>query len=191
MTDTYDPQTYWDARAASYAPGDCGVLATSLLWWIDDQAVMGESMLEVGSGNGRIYELVVDLCPDMEFGYQMVDIAPKMIAVCEAATGIKPQLWDGQRLPYDDNIFDWVLSFSVMLHVPPADIAQHIAEHARVSRRFVFVSTYTGIASSLSSHCFRHAYEQLFEQAGLAVVERRRFKREQQTQWLLGVGSDG
>ena len=181
----YEPISYWDWRAPSYRPPELGRLGEQLLWWIDDYAELGESMLEVGPGNGRVYKLIMDLWAGMDFDYQMVDIAPEMAMMCYANTGILPDIWDGKRLPYDDASYDWLLSFSVLLHVPPADIAQHVAELARVSRRFVFVSTYTSVSSFTFAHCFRHNYDRLFKDAGLSVVDKRRFEREKQTQWLL------
>ena len=181
----YEPISYWDWRAPSYRPPELGRLGEQLLWWIDDYAELGESMLEVGPGNGRVYKLIMDLWAGMDFDYQMVDIAPEMAMMCYANTGILPDIWDGKRLPYDDASYDWLLSFSVLLHVPPADIAQHVAELARVSRRFVFVSTYTSVSAFTFAHCFRHNYDRLFKDAGLSVVDKRRFEREKQTQWLL------
>jgi SAM-dependent methyltransferase len=187
MSQPYDPITYWDARASSYAPGDCGVLGENLTIWIARYWPPIDNFLDVGSGEGRIYELVTG---NWAVVYHMVDVAPEMVRKCQFQTQQPVALWDGATLPYIDNTFDWVLSFSVLLHVPPADIAQHIAELARVSRRFVFVSTYTGIVGDLAPHCFRHPYERLFGEMGLSIVEKCRFKGEKQTQWLLRKGKD-
>jgi len=183
----YEPISYWDWQAPSYRPPELGRLGEQLVRWMGEYGIAANHVLEVGSGNGRIYKLVMNDSFGIEYGinYMMVDVAPEMAGQCQRNTGEPVMLWDGITLPYMDNTFDWVISFSVLLHVPPADIAQHVAELARVSRRFVFVSTYTSVQSFTFGHCFRHNYDQLFKDAGLSVVDKRRFEREKQTQWLL------
>jgi len=147
----------------------------------------GERVLEVGSGSGRIYRLVTRWLP---VHYEMCDISAAMAERCRAATGHTPAVYDiDGALPYDDGAFDWVLSFSVLLHVPPEGIRHAIAELARVSADWVFVSTFVDHGTSpLAPHCFRHDYEALFDEADLALCQTRYFTDEQQQQWLLCKG---
>jgi SAM-dependent methyltransferase len=104
--------------------------------------------------------------------------------LCELRTGLRVDWWDGITLPYEDDSFDWVISFSVLLHVPPSDIARHVSEMLRVARRYLFVSTYTGSGDGLAAHCFAHDYA-LFD--GLCEVEYRHFSEEDNTQWLIAA----
>ena len=188
MTNTYIiPADYWDARARQgIGMAECGVLQTSLRQLMEYRYNNKWTILEVGTGDGRIYQYWKERnhWPRWE-RYHGCDISAEWAKLCEERTGLHVDVYDGITLPYDDDSFDWVISFSVLLHVPPADVAQHVAELVRVARRYVFVSTYTGTSEGLAPHCFAHDYGALF--GGLRVIEYRRFVAEQNAQWLIAV----
>lgn len=46
-------------------------------------------------------------------------------------------LYDGKRIPYDDQSVDLLICNSVIEHVPPADRAELVAEIQRVAKRYV------------------------------------------------------
>ena len=175
---TYDPQEYWERRAVSGgAFDDTPALFSSLRDWIYTHASPADTFLEVGSGTGRVYRATQIVY------YYACDIAPTYADQCYDNTGVSPIIWDGVTLPYGDNTFDWVISFSVLLHVEPENIAHFVAEHLRVAKSYVFVSTYTGQSKDLAAHCFKHDYDSLFK--GVRVKEQRHFADLSNTQWLL------
>lgn len=180
-----NPAAMWDARAPDYDPGDPGALGENLVKWFYEYAYFGELFLDVGSGEGRIYRLLREHLYHYD-EYYMCDISPLMAKRCRERNFHQVALWDGITLPFENEKFDWVISFAVLLHVHPSRIEQMVAEHARVSRGYMFVSTWTGEDNGeLSPHCFWHDYDALWAGAGLRVVDKREFADQEQTQWLL------
>jgi ubiquinone/menaquinone biosynthesis C-methylase UbiE len=189
MTNTYiQPADYWNKRALSEhsTMEPCGALQWSLVALMAHYMGAGDSFLEVGSGDGRIYDYTARHLSEVAIRYHACDISAEYAKLCEERTGLAVDVYDGVTLPYDDDSYDWVISFSVLLHVPPADIERHVAELVRVARRYVFVSTYTGTSEGLAPHCFAHHYYELFYR--LRVVEYRHFVNEDNTQWLIAAG---
>jgi 2-polyprenyl-3-methyl-5-hydroxy-6-metoxy-1,4-benzoquinol methylase len=187
-TDVYDPIPFWERRGASCPTGDTSLepLALSMGKIVTEHQRDGDTFLDVGAGWGRVY-LWLQKNGIVDAGeYSMCDIAQSSIDKCSEMTGIVPRWWDSITLPYDDESFDWVISFSVLLHVPPADIAQHVAELVRVTRRYLFVSTYNGRGLPLQPWCFEHDYDDVFETAGLTPLGYGWNMNLIQGQWLLG-----
>ncbi len=185
---------FWDHYAQAVTLGETGAEGENLLEWMRRYLGVGPYILEVGSGTGRIWELVENAHWDHwafpSVAYDMCDVSPVMVEKCYENTGVKPTLLTSKTLPYDDDTFCLVISYSVLLHIPPANIAQHLAELARVSRRYVFVSTFDNSGDEpLTMYCFRHPYNDLFDAAGLEVVLFKAF-RETRTgsYWLRKRG---
>lgn len=178
----YDPKAYWadrghwlkDPKSRFEDPDELG----SLAGWVRE--IQPENVLEVGSGHGRVYEYLKPL--GLAGDFVMCDIAESMLDGCEERTGIRPDLWDGVTLPYDDRAFDLVVSFSVLLHQPPSGIDRLFSEHVRVAR-WVFVATCTRGISPQSSYCFNQDYRGLIARAGLRVVKERVFHSRSRGQW--------
>ena len=180
---------FWDKRAEIYEPVPAGKLEDGLLSVMGDYREPNDTILEAGSGTGRIYHLVMGIAPRNPDLYQMCDISPVMAKRCQARTGQPVTVWDGWRLPYAGGSMDWVISYSVLLHVPPEAVAWVIQEHARVARKYLFVSTFAGpYEGELSPHCFLHDYEAIFKRLGLPSLFYRYYPQEQQAQWLLMKG---
>lgn len=175
----YHPRSYWERRGNNHEEADCPEELNNLDVWL--QSIRPENILEVGSGWGRIYQRWQAL--DLSGTFTMCDFAKSMMDGCERETGVRPEEWDGETLPYPDGSFDFVLSFSVMLHVPPEDAKAMLTEHARVTNRWLFVATLDSYDDQLSPHCFVHDYGALFRESGLAVAEERKFGNR--IHWLL------
>jgi hypothetical protein len=60
MTNTYTrPSEYWDQRALSgVGMAECGPLHISMLAWLCHHSSDNDKVLEVGTGDGRIYEYI-------------------------------------------------------------------------------------------------------------------------------------
>jgi len=187
---SYEPNSYWTTRAKSWVGGSVQEELKNLLDCIEKYVIVGEPILDVGSGDGHVLEFLLKNYDD-EIDYKMCDMVDGMRDKCEARMGIKPDKWDGVTLPYGNNTFELVISMSVMLHIIPQDISRIISEHRRVSSKYLFIATwycpsespYTGV------HCFQHDYYELFEQHGLKIVqEYETFRRSgvpRRRNWLL------
>lgn len=186
---SYDPHEYWQRRGADYHDPPPHLEAqdelANLVEWVR-HAGPG-TVLEVGPGWGRIY-LALRGAGLTFADFRLCDIAPSMLDGCQQRTGMRPDPWDGRTLPYPDGAFDLVISFSVLLHVPPPDLARHFGEIVRVSRSRVFVATCTEAEPPLAPHCFLHDYGALLGRFGLNVEKTKEFAGEGWTRfhWLFG-----
>jgi hypothetical protein len=178
----YHPRTYWQQRGNDYEMVECPDELESLCGWF--KSLEAERILEVGAGWGRIYSQWRGL--KLSGSYTMCDFVGSMLDGCQRATGTRPDEWDGKRLPYPDDSFDLVVSFSVFLHVPPIDLKPMLAEHVRVCGRWLFVASLDGYDDRLSPHCFVHDYESTFAELGLEVADKRQFG--DRAHWLLRKG---
>jgi len=182
----YNPIDFWNIRAIVEPELEApGVLQANLATWIRKWGRPDDVFLDVGPGTGRIYIYLNRRGLVDPHNYAACDIASEYARLYQRRTGLYCQVWDGQSIPCRPAMFSWVLLFSVLLHVPPDDIARVLAECARVSSRYVFVSTYTGTAQGLEPYCFAHDCPPLFKRAGLRVLEFADFPEEQQGQWVL------
>jgi len=199
---TYDPKDYWNKRGVKYeAPGEKDDETDNLKKIVNQSAGFDTMFLEVGSGYGRIcnelktvgfVDIVEVDCECKKRGmplvfsnYTMCDFVLSMREHCFLNTGILPDYWDGKTLPYHNNQFDFVISFSVLLHVPPCEIDRVFAEHVRVCKKHLFVATYAGGLERLAGHCFEHDYRKLFEKYDLKIVDEKFFQNGLRVNWLL------
>lgn len=198
---TYNPEKYWHERGANYiAPGEDAERPEidNLKYLIGSLELAFGYILEIGSGYGRIYTELKQFVKEIDlpkypaatqgvnkFDYQMCDFVESMRYKCLRNTDILPDYWDGNELPYNDNEFDFVISFSVLLHVPPDNIEQVLREHARVSKKHLFIATYAGGLDRLAEHCFEHDYESLFEKLNLEIENEKHFQSGLRVNWLL------
>jgi len=179
----YKPVNFWNERAEAWRKKRAyftGVGAQNVRKWIEVHGQPSDKFLEVGPGNGKVYR-------GMGFNqdrFYMAELAPEMARMCQEETGAPVTLWDGETLPWVDNTFDWVISISVMQHVPPENIRQFVNEHARVTGKFLLVAT-CAAKKNKEAHNFWHDYLSLFEAAGLRIVEEQKIKGRKSIQWLL------
>ncbi len=175
---TYDPREYWgrprkrNQVVIPIAVAEGTTLARTL------RLLAPVSVLEVGSGWGRLYIALKPL--GLAENVTLCDFTDHQRKRCLNVTGVRPDAWDGVMLPYGDDSFDLVVSFDVMLHVPPADLARFVAEHVRVTRRWLYVATVRkGDQDKMAPHCFVHEYDFApMKEVWLAKFNRR-------AHWLL------
>ena len=189
----YNPEDYWHKRGADYqASGEAleAVEVENLKKLIKPIYILNKRMefLEVGSGYGRIYNELEDSNIYFPLGnYSMCDFVESMRYNCLRNTDILPDYWNGKTLPYPDKQFDFVISFSVLLHVPPSDIEDVFAEHIRVCKKHFFIATYNSGLDHLAPHCFEHDYKKLFEKHDLKIIDEKFFQNGLRANWLLGM----
>lgn len=103
------------------------------------QALLGKrkvsSVLDVGCGTGSVLaELIQRNIGDRHVGVDVVDPSEHLD---QNAKGLDLRRYDGDRLPWPDNSFDFVYASHVVEHVP--DPRGFLQELARVSSRYVYV----------------------------------------------------
>jgi ubiquinone/menaquinone biosynthesis C-methylase UbiE len=91
----------------------------------------GETVLDVGCGNGRL----LNLFGDTTVKYTGVDFSKELIAIAEKNHGEKGTFLhaDARSLPFADNSFDVVFSIAVIHHLPARENReQFVSEITRV-----------------------------------------------------------
>jgi SAM-dependent methyltransferase len=87
------------------------------------------SVLDVGCGDGKIAEAVMELRPDLNFRGIDVFLRPTV--------AIQTDVYDGTQIPFAGNSFDWVTVVDVLHHTDnPAYV---LAECARVARKGIVI----------------------------------------------------
>jgi len=114
-------------------------------------ALENYSLLELGTGEGRIFELILGW--DDKFGsYTLTDASPSAVRKLKDKYSalnniILKELDVTSTFPFPDNTFDIVCCFGVMHHITPLSIAQHMAnEMVRVSKKFIFLTEANGLS---------------------------------------------
>lgn len=180
----YNPELYWENRGLRYRHREHADELGHLEKFIKKYA-KNQKILEVGAGYGRVYKYLIskNLKPD----FTMCDFVDSFRNKCKEFTGILPDKWDGKILPYQDNGFHFVISFSVCLHVPFDKIDMFLKEHARVSSNYIFIATwYEGGGVKISgSYCFEHDYYFLFKKYNLEIIEEIKCCKNRRRNWIL------
>ena len=89
--------------------------------------------LDVGSGDGRLARRIGQLRSDVEI--QGIDV------IVREDTQVPVGVFDGDRIPFDDNRFDAVILCDVLHHTPAPD--RLLAESIRVCRSTLVVKDHT------------------------------------------------
>jgi len=90
------------------------------------------TIIEIGSGAGRWTEILQPLAKKLI----VTDIAPNCIKMCKKRFKLKNNLdykLIDKRLDFiDDNVIDYVWSFSVFVHINPSDVDRYIEDFSRI-----------------------------------------------------------
>ena len=168
----YEPTAYWTERGKQYTK------KAPLIEYDYFKSTVKEanppSILEVGSGSGQIHDILAQIgYADRFTGCDFVD---SMLKSHFENTGIMPDKWNGKHLSYANDSFSMVVSFYVMLHVPPSDIVLFFSEHVRVARDWLYIVTYAPQKRvPLAPHCFAHDYRLLINTNKLDIIAQKRF----------------
>lgn len=168
LRETYVPSIYWETHGKCYSREDVEWELDNLSRWIEQ--LKPTSILDVGPGWGHVYLHLSNTGYAGDFA--MCDFVESMRQGCKEATGILPDKWDGKTLPYDDDAFDLVLSFWVLLHVQPIYLDQVFREHIRVTRHWLSIVTLFECNGDLAPHCFIHDYAPYIQRMNIVHEER-------------------
>lgn len=88
----------------------------------------GEKILDVGCGNGRLY----DFLKDKQVDYYGIDISEKLIEIAKNRYPEgKFQVADALNLPFPENFFNKVFSIAVLHHIPSKEFRLQVLKEAR------------------------------------------------------------
>lgn len=181
----YDPKNYWENRGKKYRACEYVEELEYVVKLIRRYKEEGGSFLEVGSGYGRVYLYLKEHRINVK-NFTMCDISESIIEQCFKRTSIRPDLWDGKKLSYKDNFFDFVILFSVLLHVPKMDIPRFMKECARVTKTYLIVATSFPVnPETLQGHCFDHDYYSLFLKNLIMITDVKYWEVHKRTIWVL------
>jgi len=180
----YNPVNYWNARAeAKGIEWDSSKLDNLVNWYLSYFGTNhAAAVLDIGCAWGRALRRFKQR--NIAINMTMCDISEVYLELCRKEHGVKPDLWDGETLPYDDKSFDLVISNSLLLHVPFGMIQRVWDEQVRVSRRFIFIGSSYKSIGELDFHCFQHDYEALIKGSTLEILEE--FFYSVKVNWWLG-----
>ena len=89
------------------------------LKFLEDYIKEGDKILDLGCGNGRLYELLKNKPID----YYGIDNSEKLIEIAKSRyPNINFQVADALNLPFPENFFDKVVSVAVFHHIPSKDL---------------------------------------------------------------------
>lgn len=144
--------------------------------------------LEFGCGFGRLSPTFAGLSEK----HVAVDINGEALAIARTAyPELTFQQVDGDHVPFPENAFDLVVTWTVLQHVPPAKIADTVAEIRRVLAPggVVLLCEETRKAGQPSKHCW-HRTPEFYEQA-LAPLQLTYSSYIQEIDRLPGLDSPG
>ena len=100
------------------------------LKFLEDYIKEGDKILDLGCGNGRLYELLKNKPID----YYGIDNSEKLIEIAKSRyPNINFQVADALNLPFPENFFDKVVSVAVFHHIPSKELRlQFLKETKRV-----------------------------------------------------------
>ena len=169
---TFDPNVYWPAMGESLAgPGAATpehVEAEGLLSEILPHLGLIDDVLDVGCGRGRLASLLLDVLPSVK--YSGVDIGSAQVA---ATQKVRPDGEVFQSRIQDfapDRQWDLVIVSEVLMHIPPADIAEACLRVKDLARKWLVTIDWTTPLDQPIDQCnWLHPYPDLLGPAEQAI----------------------
>lgn len=128
-----------------------------LLGWIQENALDEVTILDIGSGTGRLFKNLSNMGVNADV--TMVDWSEVGRKKCKEETGHEPDAWDGTTLPYEDDSFDLVVMMDLLIHIAPSQFNQVVDEAKRVSKNLLYYNITTWEGPSIyapDAWCFTH-----------------------------------
>ena len=156
MANKYYDDLYASGGTAALTEGDAGIFYRHpkcrdfFLSYFP--SLEGLSVLELGAGEGEIFALIREKLGYDYASYTLTDSSQNAVQRLSdrySSTGntFTRQLDVTAVFDFPDNSFDIVCCFSVMHHITPAHMAQHMAnEMMRVSKKHVFLTEANGVS---------------------------------------------
>lgn len=98
------------------------------LKFLEDYVMASEKILDLGCGNGRLWELFQERAVD----YYGVDVSERLIEIAKSRyPEAKFQVADALNLPFPDNFFDKIFSIAVLHHIPSKELRLQFLKEAK------------------------------------------------------------
>ncbi len=98
------------------------------LGFFREYALRGDKVLDLGCGNGRLYELLKEKSVD----YYGIDNSEKLIEIAKIRyPKVKFLVADALNLPFPDSFFDKVFSIAVLHHIPSEELRLKFLEEIK------------------------------------------------------------
>jgi len=132
-----------------------------------------KKILDVGCGNGRSYDLFMELLPESSWCGVDIEISPEVNSRTRKDANFIT--YDGEILPFDNGHFDLLYSNQVLEHVRKPDIA--LQETCRVLKKGGLFIGQTSQFEPYHSYSFWnftvYGFKKIAEDAGLNIIELR------------------
>ena len=183
----YVPKEYWEKRSGKYLRWEGlkslrHIVNAPLVDWIlkrELRRIGPQSLLEVGCGPGRLFGFYRDVprvCA-VDFSSSMLERARENV-LSRGLRHIELGEMPCQDLRFEEDDFDLVMTVTVLIHIPPAEVDRAIEELVRVSCKHIIVveGSYSGGSPGTRSaeHVFFHDYRALFCRAGAYLIRSTR-----------------
>ncbi|MCG3205093.1 MAG: hypothetical protein KCHDKBKB_01810 [Elusimicrobia bacterium] len=178
----YDPKKYWNARGKFFR---LEKHQTEIGWqhqWLEKKLkeTTWTSLLEVGCGFGRNLKYLDTLFAENEKKLSGMDISAPLLRQCRTSLPSPLiQLHEGTLLsPPDIEKVDVVLTFGLLMHVPPSDINKAFENIARLSQKAAILIEETVPGSEnapesvkINPFTYQHPYKALIAKHGFALAD--------------------
>lgn len=172
----YDEVDYWNKRLETVGTINTtnGGLCEAEIRLIRKYVKLGSFLLDYGIGGGRTLPLYAELCLEV-VGYDIADFSKVIFEKIKELPEfgfeyrVKKEI---AKLPYLDGFFDTVVSFSILTHCKPSNVAFVLADIMRLGQ-VAIISAYDDVPLEVTdeTYCFLHDYNKLFADLNLEVLE--------------------
>jgi len=175
---TFSEQSkYKDQWQSGYKSSQCALFLPE---YIHKMALSGESLLEIGCGDGGTSRGLINK------GHKCIGADITLAGITGEKTGfVEAPIW---RMPFKDGQFDLTFSTDVLEHLPSNFVESAIKEICRVTRRKTFhvIANFNDQRNGVELHLTIHPAEwwtQMFAQYGsgkveVQVIDRKAFLQE-------------
>ena len=122
-----------------------------------------------------------------------VDISRAMLKKARKIKGINQKYIkhsQAESTPFNDNMFDLVFTFGLLMHIPADEIEKIIDEMIRVAADSIIIAEELCQDNNLfkiNNYTFNHDYKGLFRKKGWLVLESEIFQNNEQFQCIRFV----
>lgn len=128
------------------------------------------NILEYGPGIGRMIDLYSDIISFYDISETYKE---RLIGRCkESNLKIKDFIIDTSgtiRTDFNDNEFDFVCAFEVLLHSPPNEIKDLLLELSRIGKNVIVITWYEGGQDLSSFFCWTRDYKEMLKELNLTL----------------------
>ncbi len=97
--------------------------------FIKEEVKEGDKILDLGCGNGRLYEFL----KEKRIEYTGIDSSEKLLELARKKYGVEAKFirGDALSLPFADESFDKIISIAVLHHIPSKELRRKFLSEAR------------------------------------------------------------